>query len=334
MGKKKCENTIKSEEDAFNELQRLMQVWRNKGSQSSYSKRSHLSSIKKKFRSSRVCQIIFSNPDMFNIEEEHKYVPIELMSEEFLIKMVYDYPKLLSSRDESGFRTITRTITIPEEKQTLPVLVAFELGKRCYERLSSKVWGADGEKIPYTNKTLEFRGNITDIADRVEERIGANNLKPIRFLKNEEQRESFFNELVTAIKEETADVSLQKDEQYEPKHTSFDYNSDKKLLVLVSGYSDTGKTIFSSYLASKINGAICFDSDQLLKKGLLHTRLSELVNSQNNVVIFSDTDASLFFSPSEILAAMGDVNILKVQMQPSSIYRMLHHSKYRQRSRN
>lgn len=329
MGKKKSSGIkYKSEEDVYEDLQRLMQVWEKNGTQNLFSKRSYLSSVKMGFRSPRICQIVFSNPYIFNFEEEIKYVPMELMSEEFLIQMVYDNPKLLCSRDERG----PRTITIPEEKQTIPVLVAFELGKRAYEKYSAMHWGPYGEKIPYTGKTLEFRKTITDLADSAEERIGTNNLKHLAAFKDVDKKEAFINELIASIQQEATSVSLQPDEHYKPKYTQFDYTSDKKMLILVSGYADSGKTTFSNYLASTINGAVCFDSDQLLERGLLESNLSQFIRPENNVVIFSDLDAFDFFRPQEIKNAMGDANILKVYIKPSSIKRMLHHSKYRQRS--
>lgn len=329
MGKKKASgNKYKSEEDVYEDLQRLIQVWKKKGTQSLFSKRSYLSSVKTEFRSPRICQIVFSDPDIFNLEEEIKYIPMEFMSEEFLIQMVYDMPKLICSRDEKG----SRTVSIPEEKQTLPVLVAFELGKRRYEKFSAMQWGEWGEKIPYTDKTQEFRKTITDIADSVEDKIGTNNLKHTAHFDDVAERDTYINELVSSIQKESNSVSLQPDEQYKPKYEHTNYGFDKKMLILVSGYSDSGKTTFSHYLANSINGAICFDSDQLLERGLLGFKLSQLVKLNNNVVIFSDTDAFSFFSSQEIKEAMGDTNILKVYIQPSSIFRMLHHSKYRQRS--
>lgn len=329
MGKKKSTGAkYNTEEDVYEDLQRLMQVWKKNGTQNLFSKRSYLSSVKKEFRSARICQIIFSNPNMFNFEEEIKYVPMELMSEKFLIQMVYDKPKLICSRDEKG----TRTVAIPEEKQTLPVLVAFELGKRIYEKYSAMQWGQWGEKIPYTDKTLEFRQTITDIADRVEDKIGTNNLKHSQSFEEADERDTFISELVTSIQEESGSTELQADEHYTPQYAHFDYNSDKKLLILVSGYADSGKTTFSHYLASTIGGAMCFDSDQLLERGLLNSDLSQLVRPENNVVVFSDLDAFIFFRPQEINDAMGNTNILKVYIKPSSIKRMLHHSKYRQRS--
>lgn len=330
MGKKKTSGTkYKSEEDVYEDLQRLMQVWEKNGTQSRFSKRSYLSSVKTDFRSPRICQIVFSNPDIFNIEEEIKYIPMELMTEEFLIQMVYDNPKLLCSRDEQD----SRIVAIPEEKQTLPVWLAFELGKRRYEKNSAMQWGGlYGEKIPYPGKMLEFRNTITNLADRVEERIGYNRLKHSRAFKDADERDEFINELVLSIQEESTLVSLQPDEHYKPKYSHLDYNSDKKMLILVSGYADSGKTTFSRYLANTIKDAICFDSDQLLECDSLYCKLSQLVKPENNVVIFSDLDAFIFFNSQEIDEAMGDANILKVYIQPSSIKRMLQHSKYRSRS--
>ena len=47
MGKKKATgNKYKSEEDVYEDLQRLIQVWKKKGTQSLFSKRSYLSSVK------------------------------------------------------------------------------------------------------------------------------------------------------------------------------------------------------------------------------------------------------------------------------------------------
>lgn len=328
MGKKKSSGTkYKSEEDVYEDLQRLLQVWKKNYTQNLFSKRSYLSSVKTDFRSPRICQIVFSNPDIFNFEEEIKYIPMELMSEEFLIQIVYDRPNLICSRDEHG----SRTVAIPEEKQTLPVLLAFELGKRRYEKFSAMQWGGLYGKT-YTGKMLEFRKIITDLADRVEEAIGTNNLKHSSSFEDLDERNAFINELVSSIQKESNSASLQPDEHYKAKYTHLDYSSDKKMLILVSGYPDSGKTTFSRCLADTINGAICFDSDQLLEPGLLNLSLSQLIKPKNNIVIFSAPDAFTFFSSQEIKEAMGDANILKVYTMPSSIKRMLQHSKRRQRN--
>ncbi len=55
MGKKKTSGTKhKSEEDVYEDLLRLMQVWKKNGTQNSFSKRSFLSSVKMDFRSPRI----------------------------------------------------------------------------------------------------------------------------------------------------------------------------------------------------------------------------------------------------------------------------------------
>ena len=99
----------------------------------------------------------------------------------------------------------------------------------------------------------------------------------------------------------------------------------------MSGYADSGKTTFSQYLAETIGSSMCFDSDQLLEENI-NAKLSQLVRLDRNVVVFSDIDAFTFFTPEDINNAMGNANILKVYIKPSSIKRMLQHSKYRQRS--
>lgn len=328
MGKKKSSGNIyQSEEEVYEDLQRLMQVWEKNGTQNLFSKRSYLNSIKKDYRSLRICQMVFSHPDIFNLEEEIKYIPIDVMREEFLISIIYDNPKLLCSRDERG----PRTVVIPEEKQTLPVLVAFELGKRIYEKYSAIQWGQYGEKLPYTGRSLEFRNTITDLADSVEDKIGTNNLKHSQVFQDVNERNAFINKVIALIQEESTMCSLKPDEYYSPKYTHFDYTFNQKMLILISGYADSGKTTFSHYLASTITGTVCFDSDQLLESSLLNEKLSQLVKPNNNVVIFSDLDAFDFFDPQEINEAMGNANILKIYMKPSSVKRMLHNSKYRQR---
>ena len=328
MSKKTKGTKYKSEEDVYEDLLRLIPIWKNKFYANS-SKRSYLKSVKKDFRSLRICKIIAEDPTLFNLAEEIKYMPMELLPEEFLIEMVYDTPKLLCSKDEKE----PREVAIPEERQTLPVLVAFELGKRRYERNSARMWGKDGEKIPYPERVWKYRNTITDIAERIEEKIGIKKLQCVASIKDTHARQAFLNELVSSIQRETAITLLQPDEHYNPKYTSFNLDSNKKILILVSGYADSGKTTFSSYLASKIRGAICFDSDMLLERGLLETNLSQLIRPKNKVVIFSDLDANDFFSQNEIKEAMGEADILKVYMKPISTKRMLQHSKYRQRSR-
>lgn len=323
MAKKKSGAKYQTEEEVYEDLQRLIPIWKQNYSYNAH--RGYLSSIKREFRSPRICGIIFSNPDVFKLEEEIKYMPLEMVSEEVLIQMVYDNPKILCSKDDNG----PRLVPISEEKQTLPVLVAFELGKRRDEKYSAMQWGKYGEKIPYTGKTLEYRSTIVALADTVEEQIV--DLREATDFKNPDEKEVFTNLLVEEIQKAANPVSLEADKRYVPRYRHLDYNSDKKMLILISGYADSGKTTFSHYLADSISGAICFDSDQLYISNKLDYKLSELIDPEQKVVVFSDLEAFHFFRTQEIEDAMGDPNILKVYMKPSSVKRMLQHSKYRQR---
>lgn len=334
MGKKKAGTKYRTEEEAYEDLQRLIQVWKNKETWFSYSKKSFLRSLKKEFRSQRICQLIFSNFDIFNLEEELQNMPTELMTEDFLMRILYDNPRLIYYGYQRPLGSVTKEIkeAITEEIQTLPVLVAFELGKRRFEKYSAMEWGQYGEKIPYTRKALKFRRTILEIADKVEDKIGINNLKHSQAYEDEDERELFISELISTIQEELDLVGIQEDEHYTPKYDILDYNNDKKLLILVEGYADSGKTVFSQYLASRIHGAISLDSDQLIDRGLLESDFSQMINSKRRVVVFSDLDAFRFFSPEEIKKAMGDANILKVYIEPASVKRMLQHSKFRRRS--
>lgn len=330
MGKKKSSGIkYKSEEEAYNDLMRLIEVWKKNGT-SSDSRSSYLKSLKKEFRSARICELIFSNRIIFDLNKEIPYVPLDIMTEDTLIKLIYDFPGLICPVDRMDR---IKKIYIPEEKLTLPVCVAFELGKRRYEKLSALQWdGVYGEKYPYPEKALKYRNTLVSIADEIEELFGNNFFELSFSFKDDKEKSAFAQKIVYLIKEKSNIDSIQTDERYELKYRHYAYQLDNKLLILVSGYADSGKTTFSHYLASTIDDAMCFDSDQLLEMGLLTSNLSQLVKPGANVVIFSDLDAFNFFRPEEINDVMGTTNILKVYIKPSSIKRMLHNSKYRQRS--
>lgn len=330
MGKKKSSGIkYKNEEEAYNDLMRLINVWKKNGT-TYYHRSSYLKSLKTQFRSARICEIIFSNDRIFDLNKEIPYVPLDIMTEDTIIKLIYDFPGLICPVDRLDR---IKDVYIPEEKLTLPVCVAFELGKRRYEKISALQWGGlSGVKYPYPEKALKYRNTLIAIADEIEEVFGNNFFELSFSFKDDKEKTAFTQRIVDLIKEKSNIDSLQPDERYEPKYRHYDYKLDKKLLILVSGYADSGKTTFSHYLASVIRSSMCFDSDQLLEKNLLLLSLSEIVNPQKNVVIFSDLDAFTFFSSQEINEAMGDANVLKVYIKPSSIKRMLQHSKYRQRS--
>lgn len=308
---------------------RLIEVWKKNGT-TSYNRSSYLKTLKREFRSARICELIFSNDLIFDFNKEMPYVPLDIMTEDNLIKLIYDSPGLICPVDRMDR---IKDVYIPEEKLTLPVCVAFELGKRRYEKLSAIIWkdGLSGEKYPYPEKALKYRKTLIAIADEIEDLFGNNFFKLSFSFKDDKEKSKFTQKIVDLIKEKSNIDSLQPDERYEPKYLHYEYKLNKKLLILVSGYADSGKTTFSQYLAETIGSSMCFDSDQLLEENI-NAKLSQLVRLDRNVVVFSDLDAFTFFTPEDINNAMGNANILKVYIKPSSIKRMLQHSKYRQRS--
>ena len=64
---------------------------------------------------------------------------------------------------------------------------------------------------------------------------------------------------------------------------------------------DSGKTTFSQLLSSVIEYSTFFDSDMLLEQNMLNLPDSILLNLfPENVIIFSDTDASKFFDKNTL----------------------------------
>ena len=327
MSKKKSSgNNYKNEEEAYYGLISNMEKWK-KNRTTQYLRPPFLKSVKMEFRSARICEIIFSNDDIFDVNKEIPYIPLDIMSEDNLIRWIYEFPSLVCNVDRMDRE---KEVYIPEEKITLPVYVAFELGKRRCEKVSAIMYGTSGAKYPYPKKALEYRKTLIAIADEIEELFGNDFFEQSFSLKDDKEKSAFIQKIVDLSKEKSNIDSVQPDVRYEPKYQEYDYILKEKLLILISGYADSGKKIFSKYLANTINGAYCFDSDQLLERGWLNKKLSQLINPEKNVVIFSDLDAFLFFRPEEIKEAMGDANVLKIYIKPSSTKRMLQHSKYRQ----
>ena len=70
MGKKKSSGIkYKNEEEAYNDLMRLIKVWKKNGT-TYYHRSSYLKSLKVQFRSERICEIIFSNDRIFDLNKE------------------------------------------------------------------------------------------------------------------------------------------------------------------------------------------------------------------------------------------------------------------------
>lgn len=201
MGKKKSSGIkYNSEEEAYNDLQRLIEAWKKNKKGTRYNRGSYLKLLKKEYRSTRILRIVFSNPVIFDIVKESQYIPYDLISEDDLIKLVYDTPKVLCPNDYS--HPYIKKTSIPENKQTLPVMVAFELGKRRTEYISNKIFCGSGEKLYYCPKAINDKERICDIADNVTKRIGFTNLNDSTFFETEEKKDTFFDNLIATIRKE------------------------------------------------------------------------------------------------------------------------------------
>lgn len=106
------------------------------------------------------------------------------------------------------------------------------------------------------------------------------------------------------------------------KMVDFD-TKGKKLIILISGLPDSGKTTFANILASRIKDSICFDSDMLFDRNILATPMADLIG-ESKIVIFSDIHADHFFTKKEI----GDNLSINILMKPISIEKMHSKSKH------
>ena len=276
-----------------------------------------LRSIPKKLRTSRVCNIVFSNPDKFNLEKEIEFVPQEIMTEDFLMKSVLFWPELLSPDDK------TNTKHIPRERLTLPVYVAFELGKRSRER-KSRI----GYKLDYPEFEMEnYKRIICEAADSIEEQEELQ-----IFFNDTNEKNKFYLKLIDLIRRKLNSINCLPNTKYERKYTNFTYSSGKKLLILISGHSDSGKTTLSQCLSCCINNSTWFDSDifsQVQARVGTDLAVKEFVKPERSVVIYSNLNSFSTIVTERIKEEMGQPNILYVYIKPSSVYQMHAHSKYR-----
>jgi len=295
---------MKTEDDIYREIEDYI----NSGK---HNRPCTLQSIKKEFRTPRIIELVLSRPDIFKIAAEFPHVPKEYRSEKFLTQFVLGNPKRLALHDENG--DLPRFIT--EEEQTIPVLIAFEFAKRGYERRYALEWGQyeqwyDGNhihrdyagKIPYTGKTREYKDVIEEHCDLI-----------LNLLKESSRdiNNISFSELASIIVEycRCNHIELKPTEKCELKYSKVNFNLSEKLVVLVSGCPDSGKTTFSRILANCFQNSTCFDSDSSFSLSLSEAK------DNAEVVVFSDLYADDFFSQEEI----GNASVVNIVISPTSI---------------
>ena len=269
-----------------------------------------LQSIKKEFRTSEIIRLIFNNPQIFDLDAEFLHIPKECLTEELVMEFVLRNPKRLSLIDDGH----KREIIIPDDMQTFPVLVAFECSKRRYEYQSRKSWGSCYEVVRYSAKTEKYKYAITNCCLNINQEL-------LKKYSNGILDASIY-ELIEIIKKHCNDKEFSLEDEYVQKYKHVNLKCDKKIMILVSGAPDSGKSTFSRILSGVI-GAIKFSSDFLLEKRLLLSPLNNLVNDCN-CIIFSDTNAYQFFDKNEL----ADYEVINIVIKASSNRELHTHSKY------
>ncbi len=284
----------KTEEEIYNEVVAYINTSKR------HNRPCTLQSIKKELRSPRIVELVFSNPMIFNLDVEILHVPKELRTKELLMHFVLENPKRLE--------------TLPESEQSLPLLIAYEFSKRRYELASARMWGHWRERIGYLGKAADYRESIIKIADDIE--------KTCEWAYKETSNFELIEKIQAYCR--LNDITLEKPEPYTRKYQNVDFGLDKRLVVLVSGHPDSGKTTFSRMLSETMISSKCFDSDMLMERGLINVSFERLAGNVAKVVVFSDIDADRFFSEDEL----KNCYVVNVYVQPVSVQEMYRNSKY------
>ena len=302
MGKKKPKQKLpfQTEEEFFCHLKNiLIPTWKNnKTDFKNSTNNGYLSSVKTDFRSQRVCELIFLNPDIFDIEIEFKNIPQEHISEDILMEIASNY--------------------ISEDKLSIPVLVAYELKKRqvdlhMYRNRDSYGYNYQNQLLTYPKKASRYLNSIRSLANEIES-----------FSENGcAIEENSFEDLIYLIKSCTEGKEFEPDEEYKTLYRKIEYTGQKKLIILVQGITDSGKIRLSNSIKGIIKDAKYYDSDIYGQ----HTSLEEIISYAEHVSIFSDP--YIFSTINDAKNIYPNANIFKVYVKPEDIKTMIYTSKRR-----
>lgn len=291
---------IKSEEEIIADLTKYIESGKK-------NRPSFLSPLKKEARTQKICDLVFANPDTFKLETEIKFVSKECLTEEIMIKLVLASPENIK--------------LLEDDVITPAVMVAFEFSKRRTEHISAIIWSTSEQKFQYPQKIFEVRDSVSELCDELDLKYDDKEL-----LRDYTLYVNNVSKNIIEYFKKKNDVVLNTVDKVECKYKYVDINRDKRVLVLISGTPDSGKTTFGRMLSYRINGSVCFDSDELFLKGRDLEPLKSLVDSKVKVVIFSDPNANYYFSESE----MAEFDVVNIVVEPKSIELMYRHSKYNQ----
>ena len=268
-----------------------------------------LAPLKRDARTQKICDLVFSNPDVFKLETEIKHVPMNCLTEEILIKLV------LAKTENINL--------LSEDMMTVPVMVAFEFSKRRSEHFSHLEWGKYAVKFKYPQKLHEVRDSIDSLCDELSLKYNDKDT-----LGDYDLYVNKVSKYIVDFFKEKEMIELQRMEKVKVKYSSVDVATDKRVLVLITGEPDSGKTLFGHMLSNQIRNSVAFDSDELSERGRVLEPLRNLVNPKTHVVIFSDPNAYSFFSDKD----MEEYDVVNISIVPSSIEKMYRHSKYKQKA--
>lgn len=293
-------SVIKSEEEIIADLTKYIESGKK-------NRPSALSPLKKEARTQKICDLVFANPDTFKLETEIKFVPRECITTNILVKLVLAGPENIKLLNDDLIST--------------DVMVAFEFSKRRTEYISALIWSTSGQKFQYPQKIFEVRDSVSELCDELDLKYDDKEL-----LRDYTLYVNKVSEYIIEFLRKKDDIVLNTVDKVTCKYKYVDINRDKRVLVLISGTPDSGKTTFGRMLSYRINGSVCFDSDELFLKGRDLEPLKSLVDSKVKVVIFSDPYANNYFSESE----MAEFDVVNIVVEPKSIELMYRHSKYNQ----
>ena len=290
---------MKTKEEVYNEIKKYIEG-------SKHNRPCTLSTIKKVLRTKEIIDLVFLNPKVFDLTVEIKHVPEEFLTDDLLVRYVLYNPKNIYQ--------------LEDKYQSPAVLLAFEYVKRKYERLSAMVWGRYREVISYTDKSKQYKEIISNMCDEVSLVIDDKNIPDGYFVNVDSASDMILNYC------KAKDIKLEEKEKYKRKYNYVDFNRDKRLYLLVSGVSDSGKTYFSQLLHNTIKNCYFLDSDEMYHERLITASIEDLVPEKYNVVIFCDVDAHRFFGPDDL----KDSDQINIVVYPSTVEKMQRFSKGRQ----
>lgn len=293
---------VRTEEEIINDLNSYIASGKR-------NRPSALAPLKRDARTKRICDLVFANPRTFKLAKEIKHVPMDCLTEDILLKFVLADPENIS--------------LLSDDMLTIPVMVAYEFAKRRFEHRSSIEWGEYALRFKLPSKIHEVRDSISNLCDELALKYNdEDTLRDYELYVNKvsEYIGNFFNEKEL--------LELEKIDKVKVKYGAVDVNTDKRVLVLISGEPDSGKTLFGRMLSSRINNSVAFDSDQLAERGREGESLRSLVNPKTQVIIFSDPNANTYFPEID----MDEYHVVNIVIVPSSIEKMYRRSKYKQRA--